>query len=129
MSAMVFVLPLPPNVANVASGRSHWRYKHEAQKKYRVACDMKVLARLAPKAPVKPFALATVSAHLATWNPMDDDNAMSRCKWALDWLVTRGYLLDDRKKNLTWAGIPTQEINRKSPSLTLTLTPLTPDRR
>lgn len=30
-----------------------------------------------------------------------------------DWLKTRGYIVDDRRKCLTWAGFPEQVVARK----------------
>jgi len=43
---------------------------------------------------------------------MDDSNAMRRHKWVEDWLTTRGYIADDRKKVLTWEGFPEQRLSR-----------------
>jgi hypothetical protein len=55
---------------------------------------------------------------------MDHDNAVARCKWPLDLLVQLGYLADDRRKNVQWAGFPDQIVSRKQePSLTLIITP------
>lgn len=79
-----------------------------------------------PTPPATPLPRAVVTAHFAVHNLMDDDNAMTRVKWAVDWMVRNGYLQDDRRKNLRWGGIPTQVIDRKGPSaLTLTLEPET----
>jgi hypothetical protein len=58
---------------------------------------------------------------------MDDGNAMNRHKWIEDWLTTRGYIVDDRKKNLEWEGFPEQIVKRDGNySITLTLTPINP---
>ena len=54
---------------------------------------------------------------------MDDGNALARHKWVEDWLVTRGYIVSDRKSCLTWLGFPEQHVTRKEPpSITVTLT-------
>ena len=59
---------------------------------------------------------------------MDDGNAMNRHKWLEDWLVTRGYLVDDRKSCLTWETFPTQIVKRDGKyRIELTLTPLASD--
>lgn len=117
---LAFRLPLPPNAANA---RKHWAVKHKDSKAYAAACDLLQAGGIIPPPPKTPWAKATITAHLTLWNPMDVDNAVSRCKIACDWLVTRGYLVDDRAKYLAWGGMPTQRITRKNePALELTLT-------
>ena len=116
---LTFVLPLPPNLAN---SRMHWRKRHREHSRYRDHLDMLLAMRQLPPVPREPWARAQVTAVLALHNPMDDDNAVARCKWPLDWIVSRGYLTDDRRTALRWASFPTQEIRRKQdPTLTLTL--------
>lgn len=44
---------------------------------------------------------------------MDQGNLLSRMKWIEDWLVTRGYLVDDRARNLVWISVPEQAVTRK----------------
>ncbi len=59
---------------------------------------------------------------------MDDDNAMARHKPLLDWLKTRGYIADDRKKNIVWEGLPEQIVKRDGNyRIELTITPLSGD--
>jgi hypothetical protein len=59
---------------------------------------------------------------------MDDDNAVARHKWLIDWLVARGFLASDRRTCVRWAAFPTQRVTRKEPArITLTATP-TPER-
>lgn len=127
---MVFRLPMPPNLGNA---RMHWRVKLNAKHGYMreleaIATAIRHGARLPagmdyhiPPAPYAPWEKASIEAHMVLGGHMDDDNAMARVKWPLDWLRHRGYIQDDRRKHLRWAGLPEQEVTRKSPPL-LTLT-------
>lgn len=116
---MEFVFPLPVNLAN---SRLHWRTKHAAKKTWMSRVDLLVSAKLIPSPPSEPWHKAILTVHIATGNTMDADNMVSRCKWAIDWLVTRGYLLNDDPKCLRWSGMPTQEIVRKPNTFYLLLT-------
>jgi len=119
-STLTFVLPLPPNLAN---SRWHWRVKQNKKKQYTAALDLLRVARLLPPVPSVPWQRATVTAALVLGAAQDDDNAIARCKWALDWIVRAGYLSDDRRKVLRWGGFPEQLVTRKQDyTLTLTLT-------
>jgi hypothetical protein len=119
-----FTLPLPPNMAN---GRGHWRTRDRTRKQYLAQCDEAQLRGLVPPPPPKPLPRALLTAHLTLGGAMDDDNAAARCKHAIDWLVTRGYLVDDRRTCLKWTGFPTQTVSRSMPSgLTLHLDPFGP---
>lgn len=114
------MLPLPPNLAN---SRWHWRVKQNKKKQYYAALDLLRVAKLLPPVPSEPWPVAEVRAEMVLGAAMDDDNAMARCKWALDWIVRAGYLVDDRRKALRWAGFPSQDVTRKRDyTLTLTLT-------
>jgi len=76
-----------------------------------------------PKPPRKPFEKARIKSVMRLGAAMDDGNAMNRHKWIEDWLTTRGYIVDDRKKNLEWEGLPEQIIKRDGNySITITLT-------
>lgn len=120
-STLTFVLPLPPNLAN---SRWHWRVKQNKKKQYYAALDLLRVAQLLPPVPSVPWGRATVTAAMVLGAAQDDDNAMARCKWALDWIVRAGYIADDRRKVLRWAGFPDQHVTRKLPyTLTLTLAP------
>jgi len=110
--ALLFHLPLPPNLANA---RLHWRVKHAEQARYVRVLDTLLAARRLPAPPVEPWAHGEVEALLVLGNSMDDDNAMARLKWPVDWLVRRGYLEDDRRRHLTWKGLPHQLLTRKAP--------------
>lgn len=124
---------MPPNLAN---NKIHWRTRKKWQDQYKGTLDYMLLRANAKKPPVgeyvvppsleAPFDHATVTVHLVLFNPMDDDNAMARMKFLMDWLVTRGYLVDDSRKHMAWSGIPTQEIRRDIPAyVELTIVPTT----
>lgn len=118
---LTLVFPMPPNLAN---GRMHWRVKWKAKVAYWAQLDLLQRAKRLPPPPKVPHARARVSSVMVLGNPMDEGNAMNRHKWIEDWLVTRGYLEDDRRTCLTWDGFPAQIVTRKEPaSITLTLTP------
>jgi len=118
---ITLTLPLPPNMANK---RWHWRVKERERRIYNEQCD---IWEAMHEKPVAPLSGVTVSASIETWALMDDDNALARLKWAVDWLVTRGYLLGDSRKHITWAGIPEQVVSRvRLPRVTFTITPPTP---
>jgi hypothetical protein len=106
---MRFEFPMPVNLANA---RMHWRVKQNAKEAFYAACDLKQAAGSFPAPPRVPFpkATATVTMHLGA--PMDDDNAAARLKWIWDWLKTRGYLADDKRKALHQRTYPTQKIRR-----------------
>lgn len=106
---MTLTLPLPPNMAN---GRMHWRVKHQRRKAYLAACDQLQGAGLNPKPSVNVPDRAVISATVYHTHWSDDDNCMARLKWAVDWLVTRGYLAGDSRKHLTWSALPEQNIKR-----------------
>lgn len=109
---------------NLANSRMHWRAKHSKRQGYERFLSGLLYARQLPPVPVFPLTAATVYAELRLGNAMDDDNAVARCKWALDWIVKAGYLEDDRRKVLQWGAFPVQHITRRlPPQLTLTLVP------
>lgn len=115
---LTFVVPMPPNIANGSHG--HWRTRHNAKLAYWETLDMAQgrtliagkVAYMIPYPPKRPWGKATIRAVMHLGGAMDDGNAMRRLKWTEDWLVTRGYLADDRKQVLTWAGFPEQVVKR-----------------
>lgn len=117
---MRFTFPLPPNLAN---GRMHWRTLTRKKTAYNADCDVLQLHELPPP-PAQPFARATIAVTLTVGAQMDHDNAVARCKWPIDWLVTRGYLVDDKPKHLSWTGFPLQRVRRSEHGVDITLTPL-----
>lgn len=109
---MTLVVPMPPNLANRRSGGSHWRTIHREKGAYVATLDALLATRRLPAPPSVPWERATIASVMHLGAAMDDDNAMARHKWLCDWLKSRGYVTDDRKRNLTWAGFPEQRIKR-----------------
>ena len=119
---LTFTMPLPDNLAN---SRLHWAVKHKRKTAFWLMCDMLRKGKVFPKPPKEPWNKAEIAVHMTLGNTMDTDNAVARCKQAIDWLVTRGYVVDDKPKHLIWAGMPTQRVSRKNaPQLDITLTRL-----
>lgn len=116
---MKLTMPLPPNVANA---RWHWAQRVRAKTRYYRACDERQNVGLIPAPPRFPFEHVTLSAAFYVHNFMDADNAFARLKFVQDWLVTRGYLVDDSPAHLTLEPI-TQEVDRKNKRLELLLRP------
>jgi len=100
-----FYFPMPPNKAN---GRGHWRVEKGLRDLYFEQCDQLVTYGLLPRKPHTPFLCTSIRAELVLKSTMDFDNLMARLKFPVDWLVKRGYLLDDKPANLVWEGVPTQ---------------------
>lgn len=133
-----FVVPMPPNLTNNGGRKTtHWRQFHREKKSYLGLLDSlqgvggilgmqggHVEVRI-PVPPLQPFASVSIRSVMYLGGAMDDDNAMARHKPLLDWLKTRGYLVDDRKKNIVWEGLPEQVVKRDGNyRIELTLTPL-----
>lgn len=114
--SMKLCLPLPPNRANA---RGHWTARHNTDSQYRFVLDSMKSALMLPTPPIRAWRRVRVRSKLYVWNIMDEDNAMARLKVAIDWLVMRGYITDDRRENIEWAGVPEQEIDRECPRLVL----------
>ena len=122
--ALVFTVPMPPNVTNRASGRSHWRVRHNERTAYWELLDGMRVCRHIPQPPPEPIPQAVLASHMVLGGAMDDDNALARHKHLVDWLVRRGYLASDRRTCVRWAGLPEQRVSRKvKPTITLTITP------
>jgi hypothetical protein len=118
MKALTLSLPMPLNIANA---RLHWRVKQNAKVAYFDTLDTMQAAKLLPAPPKTPLAAPRIAVVMTLGNRMDLDNAMARLKWPLDFLQSRGYIVND--KDLQWEGMPTQRVTRSSPSvITLTLT-------
>lgn len=113
---MRFVLPLPPNILN---NQRHWRWKHAAKKKFYTDCDRLQLLHTIPGPPERPMHRAKGHVTLFVHQRMDEDNMVGRTKWCRDWLVTRGYIVDDHPDNLTLT--VSQEVDRKHKRVEITL--------
>ena len=119
---LTFTFPMPDRML-YANGRAHWAVKSKVKNALWATCDRLVLGEVLPDPPKAPWTKATVRSVMTVGAMHDDDNAMNRHKPILDWLVTRGYVVDDKRKHLQWEGLPTQRVSRKNaPSIELTLT-------
>ena len=113
---MRITLPLPPNIANA---RMHWRTKNRKGKEYFESCDWLRITGEVPRL-VGPLPRARIRATLYMWGVMETDNLMARLKFPVDWLVSRGYIVDDSPKRLEWE-MPQQAIDRKNPRVEIEL--------
>jgi len=95
----------------------HWRDKHRAKNRYWAKLDNLQLIGEIPPPPEQPWTKAEARVHWYVRNLMDVGNAYARLKFCEDWLVTRGYLVDDRQANLTYPEQPAQTVTRKKPEL------------
>ena len=117
------VVPMPENIANGAHG--HWRGRHNAKVRYWGLLDGLQASGAIPAPPRHALKRASMRSVMLLGNAMDDSNAMRRHKWVEDWLKTRGYIVDDRKKNLKWEAFPEQIVKRNGQySIELTITPI-----
>lgn len=123
-AVLTFAFPLPPNLNREQT--QHWGAKHRMRQEwYQSADNCQVYGRV-PAPPPKAWTRVRIAAVLTMPTVMDEDNAMRRAaKWPLDWLKTRGYIVNDTRKVVEWAGLPEQRITRSTPpGLTITITPL-----
>jgi hypothetical protein len=90
---IVFEFPLPDNLAN---GRTHWRVKAKRKTEYMSALDMLMFGEMLPGPPLVSLVKPVAEIEMRTVRAMDHDNAHARLKWVLDWLQTRGYIVNDR---------------------------------
>lgn len=123
---MILTVPMPYNATNSGAGRSrHWRFAYQEKLRYWMSLDDLQNTGILPAPPAQAYALASISSVMFLGGAMDDDNAMARHKPLLDWLKTRGYIQDDRKKNLVWEGLPQQIVKRDGNyRIMLTLSPI-----
>lgn len=108
---MKMTFPMPPNLTNAGS-RSHWKIKGREKKAYLKVCDERQNCGLLPAPPKMPHASIELSSVMHLGSAMDDDNALARHKWPLDWLKTRGFIVDDRRQNIKWLSLPEQVVKR-----------------
>jgi hypothetical protein len=112
-------LPLPPTMSN---SRRHWRVTDKLRKQYMERCTnwellgigagpdgMRSMPRTAQA--ITPPDFVQMNIHMFLGQEMDQDNALSRCKWPIDWLVRARYLVDDKPKHCRLT-IPIQSIER-----------------
>ena len=110
----------PPDRGNA---REHWRTVNKKKNLFYEECDNKQLLGLIPPPPKRPITKCKVEAHFKLHNPNDWDNLYARLKYPLDWLETRGYILDDSPRVIIEAPVVTQEVDRKNKCLSVTITP------
>ena len=124
MSARVLQLrlPLPPNLANHLKGM-HWATWHRKRKAYYLRA---LVTERALRGQPQPFREARVEIDLYLPQRMDRDNAMARCKWAIDCLVRAGLVVDDREPYCVLAGLPGQFVVEPH-GVAITLTETAPD--
>lgn len=108
MTELTVVLPLPPNLAN---SRMHWRVKNKARRHYLGYCELWVASNRQWTPRIDASAKRQVAFTVYLGARMDHDNALSRMKWPLDFLVSRGYLVDDSPQYCDMS-IPEQVITR-----------------
>lgn len=100
---MKITLPLPPNMAN---SRTHWRVKNKERKAYFDRCSIlgALSAHTGEHDPSKwhPPERAKVRATIYCGGQMDQDNAIARLKWPIDWMVKVAYLSGDKSSQLEW---------------------------
>jgi hypothetical protein len=120
---LVFVLPLPINIGN---SRTHWSAKLKAKKAYWNLCDLMLMAKRLPPRPARPYPWARLTAVIHHTHDTDADNREARLKWALDWLKTRGYIVDDSdaylERQTVCGAVRCRTLTDRR--LVLTLTPL-----
>lgn len=116
---MNLVLPLPLNLAN---SRLHWRTKNREKKAYYKRCDNLMYFEDFTLPPdTGPMERVEIQATWYVHAKSDPDNIVGRLKWVLDWLVTRGYIVDDKAENVTLLP-PVQHIDRKNKRLEIEIT-------
>lgn len=123
MTQLVFRFPMPPNILNPKRA-GHWRAVAAKKKQWFAQCDDLQRFGILPAPPTTPFTQATVAAVMRLGHAMDEENAFARAsKFPMDWLKTRGYIVNDSRQHVRWAGLPEQIVGRKQDySVTITLT-------
>lgn len=126
MTALELTLPMPELLTNSNRGRSrHWRAMHDEKLAYWQRLDLLMYTRAIPRPPATPIMRATLRSVMYLGGAMDDENAAARHKIAIDWLRSRRYIADDRRKNLRWESFPEQIVKRDGNyRLVLTITPI-----
>lgn len=117
-NTLVFDFPLPPNRAN---RYAHWAARHAQRKSLWRSLDAMAMVKRLPPPPRYPWAKAHAVLEVKTWRPSDPDNATARAKDCIDWLVSRGYLVDDGPTHLT-LGVRATTAPRTETGITVTLT-------
>lgn len=109
---ITLVLPMPDSLTNASGKSRHWRTVNRAKKAYWATLDTLQMLGTVPPPPSSPIASATLRSVMHLGAAMDEDNAVARHKWAIDWLRTRGYIATDRRTGLRWEAFPEQIVKR-----------------
>lgn len=124
MMPIVVVVPMPDSI-NSNNSRTHWAARNKLRKIYFARLDDMQGVGLIPGPPKTPLEKVTIRSVMHVGGSSDDDNAVARHKPVLDWLKTRGYIVDDRRANLRWEAFPEQIVKRNGKyTITLTITPI-----
>lgn len=105
-------LPMPPTLANRSSRSRHWRALEKEKKQYWKQLDERQKYGLIPAPPHRALPRAELASTMYLGHAMDQDNAVARHKWAIDWLRSRGYIRKDSPESLRWFGFPKQVVRR-----------------
>jgi hypothetical protein len=97
MYRLEFEIPGLPRMANLASGKSHWRHAHNEAKKWKALTAAAV--RIAGK-PHSPLAHAALVLTRYSSVPPDPDGLVRGFKHVLDGLVESGVLENDKLTNI-----------------------------
>lgn len=130
---LTFVVPMPANRANLRSPGAWRKHKREKDAYWDTLDTLQLLhgatspsqtrGMAVPPPPSRPWPAATVAVIYFHTHEMDEDNAVARFKHVADWLTTRGYITDDNKRALQWAGFPRQvKCKRAEVRVEVTLT-------
>ena len=96
--AITITVPMPRNIGNGSHG--HWAVRNKQRVAYLKALDTLQAAGMIPAPPPKAFERVKLDSIMHLAAQMDVDNAMRRHKSVLDWLKTRGYIVDGSPKHL-----------------------------
>ena len=99
----------------------NWRVRNSKKNKYYKTCDNLQLVGDIPRPPETPMGPCLITVKMSVYSIMDESNCMARMKWVEDWLVTRGYLVDDKPSMLHYTAIPTQKVDRKNQGIEISL--------
>lgn len=110
MREVTFVLPLPPNVANMLKGR-HWSTRRrwfDAWEVHAIATEKQLHGYREPMKKAEATAIFYVGNHPK--HRRDDDNAIASLKPVIDLLKKKMWIVDDDTDRLTLVGKPEQRL-------------------
>lgn len=113
---MRLVLDLPKATGNA---RMHWRTRYYTRTRFWEAQDNRQRLGLIEPPPNRPMGSVTVLAHFLVSKPNDPDNLTARLKDVMDWLKTRGYIVDDGPSVVKALTVTQETVPRKDCGLVL----------